>query len=164
MPNAINEDISAMEESSRQPPVTSGLINIPQELRNLILHELWQSAPVIQLKQTSVVGTSVSITINYGPREYHVRQEDSIPGLPSWLLTSRVLLSGGLHQLYRHAIWEWYNDDYPHASRVGYNNPLAGVAMATNFEFYSYERLPACRAHRTLAVIQAAGIGFDPKD
>jgi len=128
-----DDTATALSELSRLPPVTSRLLNMPQELKDLIFHELWELGPDIRLRQKTpdhtLAGIDVLITLSYGSPQ--TDQPYSI-GLPIWLMTSRAILADGLRQLYRHAIWKWDDDRFPYVLSVGNNNPLAGLSVATN--------------------------------
>jgi hypothetical protein len=105
--------------------VTTGLFALPQEIRDLIYHELWKP-------------TSLRLTLQPRPGKisytlsYSAGWTDTNTGLPLWLLVNKAMLQEGLYQLFRHAtrvlgVFRDYT-----LNRYARHNMLVGLSAATN--------------------------------
>jgi len=100
-------------------------MDLPQELKDMIYHELWQFSASMLIPQN----TFEWIQVRYG----EFREEDTL-GLPNWLLVNHAILSEGLKQLFRQISWVWYRGYNRHREFTGTRqSPLIGLSVATNF-------------------------------
>jgi hypothetical protein len=69
----------------------SFFLTLPQELRDMVYHELWKARPQISL-QTTQKGRLQAIKLQYGSCESNPPIKKGL-GLPRWLLTNMVFLN-----------------------------------------------------------------------
>ena len=74
----------------------SPFMSLPQELRDMIYHELWQEIPAII--KCHKFGQDISV------RYDGMRRPVMVLGLPQWLLASKAILNEGMSQFKRHAM------------------------------------------------------------
>jgi len=119
-----------ISETSTELPL---LFTLPQELLDIMYHELWKLTPRADLNVV-LHGRMQCITIQYGCYEVSTSSDGQLSGLPLWLLSNKAFLNDGLRQLFRRATWTagdyWYLDSG--CPKANHRNILAGVGAATN--------------------------------
>jgi hypothetical protein len=103
----------------------TGLFALPQEIRDLIYHELWEFTAYVRLTSRPSPG-KITYNLIYG-----AGCNDMSTELPIWLLANRTILQEGLCQLFRHAAWNMgaFRTLDPRVRQ----NMLVGMSAATNF-------------------------------
>jgi hypothetical protein len=107
----------------RVPRQVFRFMDLPQELRDMVYHELLRHSSSLILPQRS----HERIKVLYGKLPSY----ETI-GLPNWLLTNKAILSQGLAQLLRNSSWHWWAT-WNQSSVEEPQSPLAGLSAASNF-------------------------------
>jgi hypothetical protein len=91
---------SAVRHDNQTTSVTAGLFTLPQEIRDLVYHKLWEFTAYLRLTARPSPG-KITYSLIYG-----AGCNDMSTGLPQWLLVNKaIILQEGLCQLFRHAGW-----------------------------------------------------------
>jgi hypothetical protein len=117
------------QQQSEQPVsivTKTGFLDLPQEIKDLVYHELWKLTPNIHL---CVLHMPMLVPLRL---MYNLEDGSPIFGLPKWLLASMDFLEEGLRQLLRHTVWEWEVTGDSQRITLGRPNWLAGLSTATN--------------------------------
>tara|TARA_R110002003_G_scaffold13_27_gene1032 strand:+ start:387 stop:1265 length:879 start_codon:yes stop_codon:yes gene_type:complete len=111
------------------------LMDLPQELKDIVYHELWQKTPTIIIALASLQKLA---KYNLGAKHYEARLQygDSVAkttrGLPRWLLISKTVLEEGLRQLHIHLSVMWLDQDRVSIFRAK-TSSLIDIASVTRF-------------------------------
>ena len=125
---------SRSDRSARVQSRISPFMELPQELRDMVYHELWNLTPSIRLPHLVLC--------------YDGATDEDEGCLSGWLLTNKAILEQGLQQLHRSVIWNW------RASHVRYvpspatrSSSLIALTTATHFRIYLESTASAQSVH-----------------
>ncbi|KAH3915960.1 hypothetical protein HBI56_039710 [Parastagonospora nodorum] len=129
IPSTSLADMTISETSTELPL----FFTIPQELRDIVYHELWKLTPRTDLN-VILGGRLQHITIQYGCYEASPSSKGQFSGLPQWLLSNNAFFDEGFCQLFQRAAWTAGDDWYPNGGcpKSNHRNTLAGIIAATN--------------------------------
>lgn len=112
------------EEAKNQPQATikPNFFNMPQNIRDMVYHELWKHTPRLKFCKSKHGGT---VELCYDPRQAITLGYGShTDGLPGWLLINKAFLNQGFKQLHLHARYKKYSP-FPTSGEAHYTSHIS---------------------------------------
>jgi hypothetical protein len=123
----------AQRHGNQAKSVPTGFFALPQEIRDLIYHELWAFTSYVRLTLDTPDSTSFSLL-------YGAAEADRSCGLPRWLLVNKAIFQEGLCQFFRHARWYLEACTKYKLNSHAQENVLVGLSAATNIALFDHYR------------------------